>query len=124
VSGIEDIRIHDLRHERATTWAQQGVPLAVVAKIAGHKDVRTTLRVYQDVVEQDVFDVFNGENTHAALGGTTRHTAEPAHVKRAISSAGASDACCVVLPFERITPSLANDTGHTPDPPGHPDSTE
>ncbi len=71
LSGIQDVHIHDLRHERATHWAQQGVPLAVIAKIAGHKDVRTTLRVYQDTVEQDVFDAFSRDQPHADMRGHT-----------------------------------------------------
>lgn len=57
--GINDVRIHDLRHERATHWLMEGHSPAVVAKVAGHKDVRTTLTVYQDVVESDVFEVFS-----------------------------------------------------------------
>ncbi len=121
VSGIEDIRIHDLRHERATTWAQQGVPLAVVAKIAGHKDVRTTLRVYQDVVEQDVFDVFNGENAHAEPGGTRRNRAEP---QTCIAQDGAWYAACDLPHHSGIPTTQRTVAPRIVEAPGHPYSTE
>jgi hypothetical protein len=124
VSGIEDIRIHDLRHERATTWAQQGVPLAVVAKIAGHKDVRTTLRVYQDVVEQDVFDVFNGENAHAVLSATKRYQPIRTIAQGSKMSVSACAAACDEAPQTCIVSPRGSDSPTSRCSPGQPCSTK
>ena len=57
--GLEDVRIHDLRHSFASDALMGGVPLAVVGKILGHRQVRTTQRyahladhVVRDALEQ------------------------------------------------------------------------
>lgn len=44
VAGIEDVRLHDLRHSHASVAASQGVPLAVIARVLGHKRTTTTER--------------------------------------------------------------------------------
>ena len=43
-AGIEDVRIHDLRHNFGTQAVMQGVPLPVVAQLLGHSEVTMTLR--------------------------------------------------------------------------------
>ena len=43
-AGIEDVRIHDLRHTYASHAVLQGVPLPVVSRLLGHKHPRMTLR--------------------------------------------------------------------------------
>ncbi len=43
-AGIEDCRLHDLRHTVASQAALNGVPLTVVARLLGHSTVRMTLR--------------------------------------------------------------------------------
>ena len=43
-AGIEDLRIHDLRHTYGTRLAQAGVDLYTIAKLLGHQDIRTTQR--------------------------------------------------------------------------------
>ena len=43
-AGIEDVRLHDLRHTHASHAVMNGVPVPVVARLLGHSDVRTTLR--------------------------------------------------------------------------------
>ena len=43
-AGIEDCRLHDLRHTFASQAALAGVPLPVVARLLGHKHPRMTLR--------------------------------------------------------------------------------
>jgi len=43
-TGIEDFRIHDLRHTYGTRLAQAGVDLYTIAKLLGHKDIRATQR--------------------------------------------------------------------------------
>ena len=43
-AGIEDVRIHDLRHSFAATAAGQGNPLNVIGKLLGHTQAQTTHR--------------------------------------------------------------------------------
>ncbi len=43
-AGIEDVRIHDLRHTFASHAVLQGVPLPVVSRLLGHKRPSMTLR--------------------------------------------------------------------------------
>ena len=43
-AGIEDVRLHDLRHTFASHAVMQGVPLPTVARLLGHRQVRMTLR--------------------------------------------------------------------------------
>lgn len=42
--GLSDVRIHDLRHSFASFAAAQGMPLATIGKLLGHKNVGTTAR--------------------------------------------------------------------------------
>jgi integrase len=44
VAGIEDVRIHDLRHSYASFAINAGASLEAIGATLGHKDVRTTLR--------------------------------------------------------------------------------
>lgn len=44
---------HDLRHRRVTTWLAEGQSPAIVQKVLGHADVRTTLG-YSHLVRQDL----------------------------------------------------------------------
>ena len=53
LAGIEDVRLHDLRHTFASQAAMQGVPLPVVARLLGHAQVQMTLR-YAHVSDRDV----------------------------------------------------------------------
>ena len=43
-AGIEDVRLHDLRHTFASYAVMRGVPLPTVAKLLGHRNVSMTLR--------------------------------------------------------------------------------
>ncbi len=43
-AGIEDVRLHDLRHTHASHAVMNGVPVPVVSRILGHSNVRMTLR--------------------------------------------------------------------------------
>ena len=52
-AGVEDVRLHDLRHTVASQAALQGVPLAVISKMLGHSQVQMTLR-YAHVSDTEV----------------------------------------------------------------------
>ena len=52
-AGIEDIRLHDLRHTVASQAVARGVALSTVARMLGHSDPKTTLR-YAHVSDRDV----------------------------------------------------------------------
>lgn len=43
-AGIEDVRLHDLRHTHASHAVMNGVPLPIVSRLFGHSSVRVTLR--------------------------------------------------------------------------------
>ena len=43
-AGLEDVRLHDLRHTYASQAVMQGTPLPVVARLLGHSKTTITLR--------------------------------------------------------------------------------
>jgi integrase len=43
-AGLDDVRLHDLRHSFASVGAGAGMGLQVVGKLLGHKDPKTTAR--------------------------------------------------------------------------------
>ena len=43
-AGLEDVRLHDLRHTYASHAVMQGTPLPVVARLLGHRQTTMTLR--------------------------------------------------------------------------------
>jgi integrase len=45
-SGVELIRLHDLRHSHALLLIEMSVPILLVSERLGHEDVETTLRTY------------------------------------------------------------------------------
>lgn len=53
VAGLDDVRIHDLRHSYASILASSGLSLQVVGALLGHTQPRTTARyahLYDDVL--------------------------------------------------------------------------
>ena len=52
-AGIEDVRLHDLRHNFASHAVMNGVPVPVVSRLLGHSNVRMTLR-YSHLAEKDI----------------------------------------------------------------------
>jgi integrase len=43
-AGLDDVRLHDLRHSYASLALGRGVPLAVIGKLLGHRNPNTTQR--------------------------------------------------------------------------------
>ncbi len=52
-AGLEDVRLHDLRHNYASQAVLSGVPLPTVARLLGHRQVSMTLR-YAHVADREV----------------------------------------------------------------------
>ena len=52
-AGIEDVRLHDLRHNYASWAVMNGVPVPVVSRLLGHSSARMTLR-YVHLADRDV----------------------------------------------------------------------
>jgi len=44
VAGLSDVRLHDLRHSWASDALSEGVPLAIIGKVLGHRHTSTTAR--------------------------------------------------------------------------------
>ena len=52
-AGVEDVRLHDLRHTMASHAVMNGVPVPVVSRMLGHSNVRMTLR-YAHLADRDI----------------------------------------------------------------------
>lgn len=55
-AGLEDVRIHDLRHSFASLAAETGASLPMIGKLLGHSQPRTTQR-YAHLTEHTVHDL-------------------------------------------------------------------
>lgn len=53
VAGLDDVRLHDLRHTFASHAAMGGVPLPVLSKLLGHSSLRMTMR-YAHLADREV----------------------------------------------------------------------
>ena len=52
-AGIEDVRLHDLRHNFASWAVMNNVPVPVVSRLLGHSSTKMTLR-YVHLADRDV----------------------------------------------------------------------
>ena len=43
-AGLEDVRIHDLRHTDASNAVSSGMPIQMVGRLLGHSQIQTTMR--------------------------------------------------------------------------------
>ena len=72
-AGIEDVRIHDLRHSFASNAVAQGMSLPMIGKLLGHTQVQTTARYAHlaadpvkaaaTSISSTIFDSLNGSAT-------------------------------------------------------------
>ncbi|MEM1626414.1 MAG: site-specific integrase [Sulfolobaceae archaeon] len=54
--GVE-LRPHILRHTFATVAIKKGIPLPVVQRLLGHKDIKTT-QIYLHLITDDIFKIY------------------------------------------------------------------
>ena len=52
LSGVTNIRIHDLRHSHASYLIGSGINIVAVSKRLGHSDVNTTMKTYVHLVQK------------------------------------------------------------------------
>ena len=76
--GLDDVRLHDLRHSYASLAANRGASLQVIGKLLGHRRVTTTAR-YAHLVDATVTAV-NDELGAAITAAIERGTTQPAAV--------------------------------------------
>ena len=58
-AGLDDLRIHDLRHTFASQAVMNGTPLAMVSKLLGHKKITTTMR-YAHLADSELLEASEG----------------------------------------------------------------
>lgn len=51
-TGVERIRIHDIRHSHATLLINMGTPVKLVSERLGHENIETTLRTYSHLYKE------------------------------------------------------------------------
>jgi integrase len=71
-AGLEDVRIHDLRHTFASVAAASGASLPIIGKLLGHAQSATTER-YAHLAADPVRLV--GEQTRQRLAGAGKRPA-------------------------------------------------
>ena len=67
-AGLDDVRLHDLRHSYASLAAGRGVSLYTIGKLLGHKDPVSTQRyahLARDIVQSASDEI--GEAMQAAI---------------------------------------------------------
>ena len=72
-AGIEDCRLHDLRHTMASHAVMNGVPVPVVSRLLGHSNVQMTLR-YAHLADRDIAAAAErvGQTMSAIMGGSDK----------------------------------------------------
>ena len=72
-AGIEDVRLHDLRHTHASHAVMNGVPVPVVSRLLGHSNTRMTLR-YAHLGDRDIEEAAErvGQAVAAIMNGDDR----------------------------------------------------
>ncbi len=58
-AGLDDLRIHDLRHTFASQAVMNGTPLALVSKLLGHAKITTTMR-YAHLADSELLEASEG----------------------------------------------------------------
>jgi|GEM_PF-6444553 len=67
--GLDDLRVHDLRHSFATVLAESGVPLKTIQEALSHADARTTMRYQHPHESERVVAATIGQAIHGPSHG-------------------------------------------------------
>ena len=62
-AGVQEIRVHDLRHSHASLLISHGVPITAVSKRLGHSTVQQTLQTYSHMMPTDEIVLMNALNS-------------------------------------------------------------
>ena len=88
-SGLDDVRLHDLRHSYASLAAARGISLQMIGKLLGHKTSTTTARYAH--LARDAVAAVNDELGAAMVAAIEK--GQPAAAQEAIP--------CLTIPTER-----------------------
>jgi len=82
-AGLNDVRLHDLRHAFASVAASSGMGLPIIGKMLGHTQAATTAR-YAHLADDPVKAASDmvGRRIAAAMDGRTSERVELRHRKR------------------------------------------
>lgn len=83
-AGLQDVRIHDLRHSFASFLVNSGRTLYEVQKILGHTQVKTTQR-YAHLSQDTLVDAANSAASAAGLEFTPSPSVKSVAVKRLVA---------------------------------------
>ena len=72
-AGLDDVRIHDLRHTYASNAVSSGMPIQMVGRLLGHTQIQTTMR-YAHLADDPVIRAAeeNAERLNALVGGAAK----------------------------------------------------
>jgi integrase len=77
-AGLDDVRLHDLRHSYASLAAGRGVSLQMIGKLLGHRKATTTARYAH--LARDAAAAVNDELGAAMVAAIAKGTPSPANV--------------------------------------------
>jgi len=81
-AGLDGLRIHDLRHSFASAGLMAGDNLAIIGKLLGHADVKTTAR-YAHLADDPVKQAANRISSSIAAAMEGKPSAEVVKLRKA-----------------------------------------
>jgi len=79
-SGLDDVRIHDLRHTFASHAVMGGTPLVIVSKLLGHSQISTTMR-YAHLADEELAKASEGISDLLRPNRNEKPDVAPSHVR-------------------------------------------
>jgi len=82
-AGLEDVRLHDLRHSYASTGAGSGMSLPIIGALLGHTQAQTTLR-YSHLAQGPLHEAADqiGEKIAAAMAKEPKKKVVALHTRK------------------------------------------
>ena len=86
-AGLDDVRIHDLRHTYASNAAKQGLSLPMVGKLLGHSQMQTTMRYahWEDAPVQSAAESVSNALSNALTSNDGRQPPQHPVLRAAVS---------------------------------------